>query len=105
MIMYAIFHNKIGGSVMHKQKSTRGIIKNDIEKIKAVLAMTAKDVRGQATSAINEKYENLVEGATAYKDNIAEFVGEKPYKSIALASFVGLAFGLVMRRKKVKIHR
>ena len=105
--MYAISHHKTGGSVMHKQttrKTGRGIIKNDIAKLKAILALTAKDVRGQATNALSDSYQTVkdtvVDRTTDLHENVSDYVGSKPYKAMALASFLGLACGLVMRRKR-----
>ncbi len=106
MIMYAISPKKMGGSVMthHKQtlrnKNGRGRLKHDIEKLKSILAITAKDVRGQAKDRLNDTYKTVKYKTANIQEDVADYVGTKPYKSLAIASMVGLAFGLAMRRKR-----
>lgn len=93
---------------MHKQttrtKNGHGLIRNDIEKLKAILAVTARDVRGEARNALSESYGNVrdtvKDTATDLHENVSDYVGSKPYKAMAIASFLGLAFGLAMRRKR-----
>ena len=87
-----------------RTKHGRGLIRNDIERLKAVLALTARDVGGKARNALADSYENVVDTvkgtATDLQENVADYVGSKPYKAMAIASFLGLAFGLAMRRKR-----
>lgn len=90
---------------MHKQttriKNTgRGLLRNDLERLKAVLAMMARDARGQAKHALYESYENMKDRTAGFHENVADYVGEKPYKALAIALFSGLAFGLAMHKKQ-----
>lgn len=97
-------HIKKGGSVMHKlaakTRHSRGLIRNDLEKLKAILAMTAKDVSGETKRALYDTYETAKDKTVDLQDNVADYIGSKPYKALAIALFSGLAFGLAMRRKK-----
>lgn len=85
----------------------RNIIRNDLEKLKAVLALTARDVRGQATDAIAQSFETVKDKTTHLRDNVADYVGAKPYKSLALALISGLAVGYIMHhsKKRSNSHR
>ena len=89
---------------MYKQttrtKNGRKLLRNDIGKLKAILAMTARDVGGQAKDALTDSYENVKTKTTDLQEGVAEYVGERPYKSMAIALFSGLALGLAMRRKR-----
>lgn len=84
----------------HTTRYSHNLIRNDLEKLKAILATTAKDVNRQAKRALSETYETAKDKTMDLQDNVAEYIGSKPYKAMAIALFSGLAFGLVMRRKK-----
>ena len=83
-----------------RTRNGHGLIRNDIEKLKAILALTARDMRGQARNALTESYENVRDTASDFQETVAHRVRNKPYKAMAIASMLGLAFGLAMRRKR-----
>lgn len=89
---------------MHKhstrKNSSRGLIRNDLERLKSVLAMTAKDMRGQARRALSKSYGDVKERTYDIQENLAHYVGKKPVKALGIALLSGLAVGLVAMRKK-----
>lgn len=89
---------------MHKQtlrhKHGSRLIKHDIEKLRTILATTAKDMGGEAKNVLSDSYKNVKDKTDTLQANVADYVSEKPYKALALASFLGLACGLIMRRKR-----
>lgn len=90
---------------MHKTVSRKqSIIKNDLEKLKALLATTAYDVGGEARNAISESFENVKDKSTDLQESISDYVSEKPFKALGIAMLSGLLLGLTMRRKKKHYH-
>jgi ElaB/YqjD/DUF883 family membrane-anchored ribosome-binding protein len=86
---------------MHKTTTRKqNIIKNDLEKLKELLATTAYDVGGEARNAISESLENVKEKSTDIQDSITDYVNEKPFKALGLAMLTGVFLGLAMRRKR-----
>jgi ElaB/YqjD/DUF883 family membrane-anchored ribosome-binding protein len=89
-----------------RARNGHGLIRNDFEKLKAIIALTAKDMRGQARNALSESYENLKDTATDLQENVAVKVRKKPYKAITIAAALGLVLGGLMRGKRVRVrHR
>ncbi len=87
-----------------RTRNGHGLIRNDIEKLKAIIALTARDMGGQARNALSESYENVKDTATGLQENVALKVRKQPYKAMAVAAALGLALGL-MRKKRVKGRR
>lgn len=83
-----------------KTRNGHGLIRNDFEKLKAIIALTAKDMRGQARNALSESYESLKDTATDLQENVAVKVRKKPYKAITIAAALGVVLGGLMRGKR-----
>lgn len=90
---------------MYKQttrnrSSNRNAIRHDLEKLKDVLALTARDVRGRAKESLTHSYENIKDRSTDLHGSVAHYVGGKPFKALGIAMLSGLILGFAMRKKK-----
>ncbi|MEO8402246.1 MAG: hypothetical protein ABI597_10730 [Gammaproteobacteria bacterium] len=72
---------------------------DDLSKIKAILAETSRDIRGKAGEVFSQTFEDAKEKTTAVKDNLTEYVTDKPLKSLGLAMFTGVVIGFLLRKK------
>lgn len=73
-------------------------LNDDLAQIKAILAETAYDVKGRAGEILNETYEEAKEKAVNFKDEIGNYTGERPFKTIAISFAVGLLAGYLIHR-------
>lgn len=85
------------------RNKSRDMIKKDLARLKTDLALSAKEMRGHARGALNESLENMRERTNELQGNVAEYVGEKPFKSLGIAMLSGFILAVAMRRKK--LHR
>lgn len=75
-------------------------IAGDLEKIKAALFDTAKDVRWKASDLLSHSAENIKDKSSEIQENVSDYVAERPFKTLAIAMFTGLFLGMLMRRSR-----
>jgi ElaB/YqjD/DUF883 family membrane-anchored ribosome-binding protein len=75
-------------------------LRNDLDKLKDVLAITARDVRGHAKHTLANSYENVKDRSVDAQDRFATYIGGKPFKALGIAMLSGLVLGLAMRKKR-----
>jgi ElaB/YqjD/DUF883 family membrane-anchored ribosome-binding protein len=80
-------------------------VKNDINKLKHLLAETVHDMRGEASHALHERYEQARERGADLQDHVVHYVNDKPFKALGFAMLSGLVLGLAMRKKRRFYHR
>ena len=71
----------------------------DLERIKAALADASYDVKGKAGEIFNESLENVKQRSSDLQDNMANYVSEKPLKSLSFALISGLILGFLLHKK------
>jgi ElaB/YqjD/DUF883 family membrane-anchored ribosome-binding protein len=81
-------------------------VKHDLDKLKAILALTAKDMRGQALDAVTESLTSVKDKSSDIQGTVAHYVGDKPFKALGIAVLSGLLLGFAMRkRRRYHTHR
>lgn len=75
-------------------------LSSDLEKIKDVLAKTAKDVKGKTTEVFTQSVEDVKDKSCDIKDNMETYLSERPFKTLILGMLSGAFLGAFMRRKK-----
>lgn len=74
-------------------------IASDIEKIKAALFTTAKDMRFKASDLLSNSAENFRDKSSEIQEGVSDYVASRPFKTMALAMMTGLFLGMVMHRR------
>lgn len=72
----------------------------DIEKIKELLAKSTYDIKGRTNEILNESLNSVRERTADVKDTTAEYVAEKPFKSMGLAMLAGAVIGYFLLPRK-----
>lgn len=72
---------------------------DDLEKIKDALADASDDVRLKAKELFLQSIENAKERSAEIKEDVSDYVGDKPFKSLGFALISGLLIGFLLRRK------
>lgn len=72
-------------------------LNDDLEKIKAILAETAFDVKGRAGEVISQSIENAKEKTLSLKDNLEDYTTERPLKSLGISFLVGAFLGYLIK--------
>jgi ElaB/YqjD/DUF883 family membrane-anchored ribosome-binding protein len=70
----------------------------DIEKIKEALAETTQDMKGKAAEMLFQSIEDARERSAAVKDNVTNYVTEKPLKSLGIAMLAGMLIGYLIHK-------
>lgn len=84
-----------------KNKSAnRTILRHDLGKIRDAIALTAKDFGDQTKNSLSHSLENIKDKSVDLQDSVANYVGDKPFKALALAILSGFILGASMRKKK-----
>lgn len=73
-------------------------IQSDLERLKGALFDTTYDVRGKAGQVLSDSYETLKNKSTDMQENVAEYVAEKPFKSLGIALLSGVVIGFFLRK-------
>jgi ElaB/YqjD/DUF883 family membrane-anchored ribosome-binding protein len=71
---------------------------DDVEKIKASLLEATRDMKGKAAEVLADSYEGMREQTAEAKDNAANYIAEKPFKSLGIALAIGFAIGYILRK-------
>lgn len=79
-------------------------LKDDLQKIKEVLAATVRDVKGKTAETFNQSIENVKERTTDLHDNTRDYIAEKPFVSIGVALLSGVVLGYLLNGKGRDSH-
>jgi ElaB/YqjD/DUF883 family membrane-anchored ribosome-binding protein len=74
-------------------------ISNDVEKLKAALFNTTQGLTGRAGEILSESVDNFKEQSSAMRENAADYIANKPFKSVGLTLLAGITIGYLLRRK------
>lgn len=87
---------------MHKTKSkarnAKFDIQSDLDRLKSAIFDTTYDVRGKAGQMLTDSYEDLKSRSTDIQENVADYVAEKPFKSLGVALLSGVVIGFLLRK-------
>lgn len=86
---------------MYKHKNDRHSsydIAADIERIKSALADAAHDVKGRTGEMLTESVDHWKGQSAKLRDDVTEYVAEKPLKSVGIALVTGIVIGYLLRR-------
>jgi len=82
----------------HHQRHHEYDLEEDVEKIKAALMDAANDVRGKAGAMLSDSVDNMRERSELLKENLADYTGNKPFRSLGVAFLVGAIIGYLMHK-------
>lgn len=71
---------------------------DDIMKIKAALRNATRDVRGKATQMLNDSYVDIKDRSHEVRDQLGDYIAEKPLKSVGIAVLTGIFIGFLLRK-------
>ena len=71
----------------------------DLDNIKDAVFDATQHARGRATDFIADSMQDMKSKSTDFKDNLENYITEKPFKSIGIALLTGMVFGFLWRRK------
>jgi ElaB/YqjD/DUF883 family membrane-anchored ribosome-binding protein len=74
-------------------------ISSDLEKLKAALFDKTYDFRDKTGEMFTNTLDNLKDHSSAAQEKTAEYVSEKPFKTIGIALTAGLIIGWLVNRK------
>lgn len=89
---------------MYKTAARKKIARNeidlyeDLEKIKLALADAAVDVKSRAGEILSQSIEDMRDKTTSLHNNAANYMTEKPLKTISLTLLVGMAIGYLLHK-------
>lgn len=89
--------NKASRHHKHSRNGNHNLQK-DFAKIKAALSDTTYDVKDRASQMISDSYADIRDRSLDMQDNVANYVGEKPFKSLGLAVLSGIILGFLIRK-------
>lgn len=73
-------------------------LSDDVAKIKAALFDATHDVKNKAGELFTESMDDLKERSSLAKDNIADYIVEKPFKSLGIALLTGVIIGYLFHK-------
>jgi len=83
----------------NKHKHSDYDLSEDVRKIKEALSDASHDLKGKASEMFFDTIENAKEKTVAAQDDMAEYVAERPFKSLGIVLLAGLVFGYFLGRK------
>lgn len=82
-----------------KHKHDEYDLYGDLEKIKAAIAEATRDVKGKTNQLVSQSLDNVREKSSDIQENIADYVAEKPFKSLGMAILTGIVIGYFLHKK------
>lgn len=73
-------------------------LSEDVEKIKAALMDATQNLKGRAGDFLHDSVDNIKDQAASTKSSIENYAAEKPFKSLGLTLFIGMAIGYFMKK-------
>lgn len=85
----------------HKRRTSKHEydLYGDLGKIKEAIMDATREARGKAGEVFYDSLEQAKEKTTAAKDNVTEYVEEKPLKSLGIALAAGFLLGYFFHKK------
>ncbi len=74
-------------------------LSNDWLKIKNVFSDTASDVRDKAGVMLSHSVDGIKKKSVKVQQRVETYTAKKPLKTIGIALLVGMAVGLLLRRR------
>ena len=88
-------------SVKHKNKHNGHShinLHGDYEKIKRAIQAAKDDLTGKAEQVFYDSIDGIKEKSNQVKDNVADYAGERPFKSLGLAALTGFIIGYLVHK-------
>lgn len=71
----------------------------DVEKIKEALLAATYDVKGKAAEMLTQSVESAKERSDQFRDTLADYTADKPFKSLGIALLSGIVIGYFLHKK------
>lgn len=71
---------------------------SDLEKIKLAIADATSGARDRASELLSQSFDDARERSTAVKENVTDYVTERPFKSMGIALLAGVLIGYFVRK-------
>ena len=81
-----------------KSGHLRNHLYGDLRRIAHAFTQVAQRARRKAGAALDHTWDTAKERANTAQENVADYVGDKPFKSIGLAVIAGAVFGYFMHK-------
>lgn len=85
-------------AIFRRNRPSQYDLQSDFSNIKEALAEATYDVKGRLGEIISRSILDVKEKSVDAKDNVADYVAEKPFKSIGVAILTGFIIGYLFRR-------
>jgi ElaB/YqjD/DUF883 family membrane-anchored ribosome-binding protein len=73
-------------------------LNEDLAKIKGALSDATSHMKNKAGEVLNQSCEDVKKKSVDLKDNLSDFVKEKPLQAIGYAALIGLVAGVILRK-------
>ena len=78
-------------------------VRKDVEKIKAALSDSVKDIKGKTSDAIfhsiSNARQNVKRKSSDFQQTLTWYMNKKPFKTLSIAMLSGLIIGYLLKRK------
>ena len=85
-------------NVMKTEHNREHDLSEDLAKIKAALAEATEDVKSKANAILMQSLEDVKEKSVDVKNDISQYISEKPLTSLGLAALAGAIIGYLIRK-------
>lgn len=81
-------------TVRHRQHhNNSNNFQDDMETIRDAFSEAARNAKGRAANTISDAVDNVRERGTEVRDDVADYVAEKPYRSMGVMLLSGILIG------------
>lgn len=85
--------------VIHKHRAGNHIdLSHDLQKLKSILASTTLNAKNKAGHLINQSLKDMKEKSFAMRDDVADYVIEKPFTTIGFSVLAGIFLGYFLHK-------
>ncbi len=71
---------------------------DDLIKIKAALRHATRDIQDRANEAFSNSYDDLKDKSFEMRENVGDYIADKPLKSVGFAVLAGLVIGFLLKK-------
>lgn len=71
---------------------------DDLAKIKAALREASLDIKGKAGAILSDSLEDIGERSQVLKENVNDYIEEKPFKAVGIAMLIGGLIGYLLHK-------
>ncbi|RDI42545.1 DUF883 family protein [Aquicella lusitana] len=82
-----------------KNKFSKNDLYADVEKLKEDLLGTTYDLGSLIGNSYQQSMDNVKDKSALIRDNVANYIVHKPFKSVGIAIASGFLLGYLLRRK------